>query len=151
MANLNEKGWCSVSSKFCCRCIARHLCGDWKIAVGTDDDIISYFLKQHNIDSSWLGKRKDDSEASANEQQNTSNFHCCGCSNILSQDIITSCVNTIKDQVKDEHYEFSSFQLLVAMPLSMMIQDQVSIEVFKEHFGDMVEKQPFNVKEIFKV
>ena len=156
MANQNEFSdskeciWKDLSAKHCLKCIARLLCNSWKIITSNDVEIVNFLCQRYAIDSSWVFCSSASSKNSTNQLNNIGICHTC--SNILSAAFVNHCADLIKNGLQEKKYEFSSFQLLVSMPFSIIVQEEASSNSLKKKLGlENIEEKPFGIKEIFKV
>ena len=142
---IDKKTWCDILSRYCLKCISRHLSCDWKLVIGDDETIFLYLKEHYSLDMLWSSFQKDD------KLSDSDNINCLACSGILSSKFMQHCVSLIKNCISCEKFEFSSFKLLIFMPLSLLIQESGTLLMFKNIFDEHVVKDPFNVKELFKV
>lgn len=151
---VNEETWRDLLLKYCFRCVARHLSRNWKLITDDERSIIPYLEKSYDFNPLWNNfKENKEINCISNgcDKESTKASSCLACSDMLSSTFLKSCVSSIKTALSKQEYEFSSFQLLIFMPLSHLIQEAGSLLMFKKIFGENVVNDPFNVKELLKV
>ena len=144
----DDSGWHVFLSKYCLKCVVRQLSCNWKLVTGNGEDILEYLQNRYKIGFKWT---LDSEKEFAHIENSNSSQVCLVCNGILSSSFVKECMKAIQLKLESENHVFTNFQLMIAMPLSLIAQEQNIRSVFTKYFGsNNVEKKSFTVKEIFK-